>query len=166
MGAPIARPRVVDDTDPAVQYGPGGWFVADPKTFNVGNFAPIFQGTSHATTNDSSLSFTFNGISIRVLGTIMVSTVNNVTDPTWDCFVDGQSESCLFVSRGQLALMQRARASLWLGCFVKYLDHLVYTPPPDEIFETAVLTYSNTDPERCQLWSRLDYICWSTAGRG
>ncbi|KAJ6487410.1 hypothetical protein C8R47DRAFT_1047111 [Mycena vitilis] len=159
MGDPIPRPRVVDDTDPAVQYGPSGWFIADPKTLNVGNLGQIYQGTSHATTSNSTLSFPFNGTSIRVLGTMMVSTVNNVTDPTWNCFVDGtkidnpdpdfaspQNNWSLCdgqaISSGShvLTIQVQSKGQAF------YLDHLVYTPPPEETFESAVLIYSNTDP--------------------
>lgn len=60
-----ATPRriVVDDTDPSIQYGPNGWYVADPTKLNgLGNFGPIFNGSSHATTTSgSALSFNFNG---------------------------------------------------------------------------------------------------------
>jgi hypothetical protein len=55
------RQRVIDDTDPDIQYGPNGWALADPSTLNVGNFGPIFQGTSHAATSNTTLSYTFNG---------------------------------------------------------------------------------------------------------
>jgi hypothetical protein len=55
------RQRVIDDTDPDIQYGPNGWALADPSTLNVGNFGPIFQGTSHAAASNTTLSYTFNG---------------------------------------------------------------------------------------------------------
>ncbi|KAF8170911.1 hypothetical protein K438DRAFT_1982468 [Mycena galopus ATCC 62051] len=85
------RQRVIDDTDPSIQYGPNGWFVADPSTLTGGNFGSIYQDTSHATTSSSNLTFAFNGTGIEVFGTIRVSTdsATNVTDPTWNCFVDG-----------------------------------------------------------------------------
>ncbi|KAJ6594904.1 hypothetical protein B0H19DRAFT_1366640 [Mycena capillaripes] len=155
------RKRVIDDTDPAVQYGTNGWFVANPSVLNVGNFGPIYQGTSHATTSaNSTLDFPFNGTSIRVYGTIMVSTdANNVTDPTWDCFVDGTKignpqptfqfpENNWILCDGP----EIAAGSHVLTVQVQskgrafYFDYLVYTPLPDATFETAVLIYPNTDP--------------------
>ncbi|KAJ7657307.1 hypothetical protein DFH06DRAFT_1045289 [Mycena polygramma] len=161
MGTAPLRQRVVDDTDPTVQYGTNGWFIADPSTLNdLGNFGPIYQGTSHATTStNSTLSFPFNGTAIRVYGTISVSTVNNVTDPTWDCFVDeiaisNPQPAFKFPENNWVLCEQPAIASgshvLTIQVQSKgqafYFDYVVYTPPPDETFETAVLIYPNTDP--------------------
>ncbi|KAJ7441088.1 hypothetical protein FB451DRAFT_987780, partial [Mycena latifolia] len=154
------RQRVIDDTDPAIQYGPNGWYVADPSTLKAGNFGGIYNGTSHATTTNNSLSFAFNGTSIRVFGTIMVSTdANNVTDPTWKCLVDEieisnpqptfkfPENNWILCDQPQIApgphvltiqVESKGRAF--------YLDDLVYTPLPDATFESAVLVYPNTDP--------------------
>ncbi|KAJ7836098.1 hypothetical protein B0H13DRAFT_1913269 [Mycena leptocephala] len=145
------RQRVIDDIDPAIQYGPTGWSMADTSTLNVGNSGPIFRGTSHAATSNTTLSYTFNGTAIRVFGSIIVSTdANNVTDPTWDCFVDEK----------RLATQHRRRSSIrgTIWCCASspklllskgrafYVDYLVYTPPSDASFESAVLIYPNTDP--------------------
>lgn len=62
--ASTSTPRqiVVDDTDlDVIHYGSSGWFVADPTTLTGGNFGPIFNGTSHATTSNTNLSFAFSG---------------------------------------------------------------------------------------------------------
>ncbi|KAJ7232655.1 hypothetical protein B0H12DRAFT_1239568 [Mycena haematopus] len=155
------RQRVVDDTDPSVQYGPNGWFVANPSTLNVGNFGPIYQDTSHGTTSNSNLTFPFNGTGIQVFGTIYVSTnpATNVTDPTWDCFVDDIKISnpdptfqypennwvlCeqpeLTASSHVLTIQVQSKGQPF------YFDYLLYTPPPDASFDTAVLLYPNTDP--------------------
>ncbi|KAF8153535.1 hypothetical protein K438DRAFT_2078842 [Mycena galopus ATCC 62051] len=137
------RQVLVDDTDPAIQYGPEGWFVADPSNLNAGNFGPIYNGTSHATTlSNSTFSYSFNGTSILVQGTIDISTdVNNVTDPTWNCLVDGiklpptktfqfqENNWPLFQSQGQAF----------------YFDSLVYTPTLDAMFPSAVLIYTDGD---------------------
>ncbi|KAJ7741779.1 hypothetical protein DFH07DRAFT_750828 [Mycena maculata] len=153
------RQIVVDDTDPAIHYGDTGWFSADPANLNVGNFGPIYNGTSHATTNDASLSFEFSGTSITVYGTIIVKTVNNVSDPTWTCYVDeipigsqnptfqfpennwnlcAQSE--LTAGPHNLTIQVQSKGQAF------YLDDLVYTPTPDVTFERAVVIYPNTDP--------------------
>jgi hypothetical protein len=174
------RDLVIDDTDPAIQYGSNGWFVADPSTAGVGNFGPIYQNTSHATTSsNSTLTFPFNGIlsspdfchiifksyyrsgtSIHVFGTISISTdSNNVTDPTWDCFVDdiqiGNPQPTFPFTESNWELCDQAQiasGSHELRIQVQskgrafYLDRLVYTPPPEATFESAVLVYPNTDP--------------------
>ncbi|KAJ7792757.1 hypothetical protein B0H14DRAFT_2394110 [Mycena olivaceomarginata] len=154
------RDLVIDDTDPAIQYGSKGWFVADPSTVGVGNFGPIYQNTSHATTSsNSSLTFPFNGTAIHVFGTISISTdSDNVTDPTWDCFVDdiqiGNPQPTFPFTESNWELCDQAQiasgAELRIQVQSKgrafYLDRLVYTPPPDATFESAVLVYPNTDP--------------------
>ncbi|KAJ7089063.1 hypothetical protein C8R44DRAFT_818741 [Mycena epipterygia] len=160
MAAPL-RQRVIDDTDPTIQYGANGWFVANPSTLNVGNFGPIYNGTSHGTsTSNSSVSFSFNGTSIRVYGTIMVSTdSNNVTDPTWDCFVDeitisNPQPTFKFPENNWVLCDQPQIASgphvLTIQVQSKgqafYLDDLVYTPTADAGEGSSTLIYPNTDP--------------------
>ncbi|KAF7376926.1 hypothetical protein MSAN_00110400 [Mycena sanguinolenta] len=155
------RQRVVDDTDPAIQYGPNGWFIADPSTLNVGNFGPIYQDSSHATTSNANLTFPFNGTAIQVLGTIYVSTdpTTNATDPTWDCFVDdiaisNPNPTFKYPENNWLLCEQAeiAEGSHVLTIQVQskghafYFDYLKYTPPLDTSFDTAVLLYPNTDP--------------------
>ncbi|KAJ7842065.1 hypothetical protein B0H13DRAFT_1731810 [Mycena leptocephala] len=154
------RQRVIDDTGPNIQYGPHGWFMADLSTLNRGNFGPIFQGTSHAATSNSTLSYTFSGTAIEVYGTIMVSTdANNVTDPTWECFVDERKidnpdPTFKFPENNWLLCHQPQISSgshvLTIDVQSKgrafYFDYLVYTPPPDASFESAVLIYPATDP--------------------
>ncbi|KAJ7687593.1 hypothetical protein B0H17DRAFT_1069637 [Mycena rosella] len=154
------RQRVIDDTDPAIEYGPNGWFVANPSTLTAGNFGPVYNGTSHAASSNATLNFAFNGTSMRVYGTIMVSTdSNNVTDPTWDCFVDeiqiSNPQPTFKFPENNWVLCDQPQIST--GAHVLrvevqskgktfYLDDLVYTPLPDETFESAVLIYPNTDP--------------------
>ncbi|KAJ6594897.1 hypothetical protein B0H19DRAFT_1247529 [Mycena capillaripes] len=141
MAANPFRKRIIDDTDPAVQYDTTGWFV------------PVLSALEVET--DCGI-----GTSIRVYGTIMVSTdANNMTDPKWDCFVDGtkignpqptfkfpENNWILCdepeIAAGLHALMIQVQSK---GCAF-YFDYLVYTPLPDATFETAVLIYPNTDP--------------------
>ncbi|KAJ7353426.1 hypothetical protein DFH08DRAFT_856850 [Mycena albidolilacea] len=153
------RQVLVDDTDPSVQYGPEGWFVADPSKLNLGNFGPIYNATSHATTSsNSTLSYSFNGTSILVQGTIDTSTdANNVTDPTWDCFVDGiklpPAKPSQFPENNWPLCQQDtiASGSHVLTIQVKsqgqafYFDSLVYTPILDAVFPSAVLIYADGD---------------------
>ncbi|KAJ7643089.1 hypothetical protein DFH06DRAFT_1333876 [Mycena polygramma] len=156
------RERVVDDTDPALQYS--GWLVADPATLTGGNEGPIYLDTSHVAVSDSTVTFPFNGTSIRALGTIMASTADNVTHPAWDCFVDqiriGNYPNIQFAENNLQLCSQPEVASgshnftievHSTGGGALYLDHLKYTPPPDENFANAVLSYSNTDPSGSQV---------------
>lgn len=70
------RQVLVDDTDPSIQYGPEGWFVADPSKLNVGNFGPIYNATSHATTSsNSTLSYSFNGARLDICPSSSLSEV-------------------------------------------------------------------------------------------
>ncbi|KAF7342109.1 hypothetical protein MVEN_01798200 [Mycena venus] len=159
MSAP--RRIVVDDTDPAIQYGPSGWFVADSTKLNtIGNYGPVYNGTSHAATTDATLSFPFNGTAITVLGTIAITKdANNNTDPTWDCFVDEiqitNPNPTFQFPENNWALCDQAQiasGSHMLTIQVKskgqpfYLDQIIYRPLPTVQYDGAVLEYTNTDP--------------------
>ncbi|KAJ7701930.1 hypothetical protein B0H17DRAFT_1045133 [Mycena rosella] len=154
----VLRRIVVDDTDPAIQYGPNGWYAADPAKLNsVGNYGPVYNISSHATsTNGSTLSFPFNGTSISVMGT--TATVGNA-DPTWDCFVDDikidnpspnfqyQENNWLLCDQAQIAPgphMLRIEVQSKGQPF--YLDNILYTPVAGVSYESAVLEYTNIDP--------------------
>ncbi|KAF7368604.1 hypothetical protein MVEN_00184300 [Mycena venus] len=156
--ATTLRKVLVDDTDPSIQYGSEGWFVADPSTLIHGNFGPIYNATSHATTSsNSTLSYSFNGTSILVQGTIDMSTdANNVTDPSWDCLVDGikiPSKTFQFQENNWPLCQQDniASGSHVLTIQVKsqgqafYFDSLVYTPTLDAVFPSVVLIYTDGD---------------------
>ncbi|KAF7376853.1 hypothetical protein MSAN_00102800 [Mycena sanguinolenta] len=161
MNIPPLRRLIVDDTDLDIQYEPNGWFVADPSTLTAGNYGPIYKESSHATTSNASLTFSFNGTEIEVRGTIKISknSTTNVTDPTWDCFVDGEKISnpdpTFQLPQNNWLLCEQstlAEGSHVLTVQVQskgrpfYFDYLKYMPPPDASFETAVLCYPNTDP--------------------
>ncbi|KAJ7443946.1 hypothetical protein B0H11DRAFT_2090356 [Mycena galericulata] len=161
----MAAPRriVVDDTDPAIQYSPGGWTVADASKLNtLGNYGPLYNSTSHSTsTSGSTLSFSFNGTSISVMGTIDITTdtTTNTTDPTWSCFVDeipitNPNPTFAFPENNWplCDLAQVAPGSHVLTIQVQskgqpfYLDNILYTPLPGTNLASAVLEYTNTDP--------------------
>ncbi|KAJ6580520.1 hypothetical protein DFH09DRAFT_1275671 [Mycena vulgaris] len=160
MATALPRQVVVDDTDPAIQYGAQGWFVADPSRLQAGNFGPIYNGTSTTASTDSSFSFAFNGTSILVQGSIIVSTdANNVTDPTWSCTVDGieinNPNPTFPFPENNWALCEQDTMTLSphnLTVQIKskgqpfYFDSLIYTPPPDAFIQSAVLLYSDVDP--------------------
>ncbi|KAJ7753542.1 hypothetical protein B0H16DRAFT_1418692 [Mycena metata] len=152
---------VVDDTDPAIRYGPVGWFTADPGTLTAGNFGPIYNGTSHATSSaSSSISFNFTGSALIVRGSLVVTTdANNVTDPTWACFVDGiqipQVDSTFKYPENNWELCSQDTITpgphnLTIQVQSKgqgfYLDGITYTPTPNTTFESATTTiYKHLD---------------------
>ncbi|KAJ6591273.1 hypothetical protein DFH09DRAFT_1026333 [Mycena vulgaris] len=158
----VLRRIVVDDTDPAIQYGPNGWYVADPAKLNsLGNYGPVYNTTSHATsTSGSTLSFPFNGTSISVMGTLAVTIdANKVVDPTWDCFIDdvkieNPNPAFQFAENNWVLCDQSQIASGSHMLTVKvqskgqpfYLDSILYTPLPGVDHESAVLEYTNRDP--------------------
>ncbi|KAK7002193.1 hypothetical protein R3P38DRAFT_3604983 [Favolaschia claudopus] len=161
------RQRIIDDTDPVIQYSPNDWSVADPQSLQTGNFGPIFHDTSHfSDSSNSSISFPFNanlidrltGTSISVYGTINTSTTNDITDPTWDCLVDRVK-----IPNGQDTFA--SQENNWLLCSQPnlppgphvltiqvhsqgqpfYFDYLAYTPlSPDS---DASVGFQSADPE-------------------
>ncbi|KAJ7322978.1 hypothetical protein DFH08DRAFT_1030143, partial [Mycena albidolilacea] len=152
------RQVLVDDTNPFIQYSPEGWFVADPNKLKHGNFGTIYNAMSHATTSsNSTLSYSFNGTSILVQGTIDMSTdTNNVTNPNWDCFVDGikiPSKTFQFPENNWPLCQQDnfTSGSHILTIQVNsqgqvfYFDSLVYTPTLDAMYPSAVLIYVDGD---------------------
>ncbi|KAJ7927621.1 hypothetical protein B0H13DRAFT_2312255 [Mycena leptocephala] len=175
----FVRTVVVDDTDLAIRYGSEGWFVADPSVLTKGNWGPIYNGTSHATASaDSTLSFPFTGTSITVRGSVIVSTdTNNVTDPTWTCSIDGieiPSSTFQYAENNWPLCRQNQMASgaHTLTIQVKskgqpfYIDGLSYTPPPEAVFPSAVLVYSDSDPALSYSagWTEADGMSTQTAG--
>ncbi|KAF7314013.1 hypothetical protein HMN09_00559800 [Mycena chlorophos] len=152
----VVRQRIVDDADPSIQYGSQGWFMADPTTLTGGNFGPIYNGTTHATKSNATLSYAFSGTSMSVYGTIAIVNNTGVVDPTWSCLVDGVAMStstfAFFENHWQLC----SQDTLAVGSHVLdvqvhssgtpfYVDFLAYTPLANDTFESAVLVYESTD---------------------
>jgi hypothetical protein len=90
----------------------------------------------------------------------MVSTdANNVTDPTWGCFVDEikisnpapkfqyPENNWLLCEQPQISSGSHVlKIQVQSNGRAFYFDYLVYTPTPDASFESAVLIYPHTDP--------------------
>ncbi|KAJ7768696.1 hypothetical protein DFH07DRAFT_301220 [Mycena maculata] len=161
MATTTPRRIVVDDTDPTIQYSTG-WFVADPTKLNtLGNYGPVYNSSSHATsTSGSTLTFPFNGTSITVMGTIDITTdtTTNTTDPTWTCYVDeipisNPNPTFAFPENNwplcNLAAVAGGAHTLTIQVTSKgqpfYFDNLLYTPLPSVAQESAVLEYTNMD---------------------
>ncbi|KAJ7050420.1 hypothetical protein C8F01DRAFT_1000751 [Mycena amicta] len=159
----MALPRriVVDDTDPAIQYRADAWFPHDVNQLQIGNLGPVWNGTTQSTSVDgATLSFTFNGTSISLLGSIelQVDEDTGVVDPTWTCLVDeiaigGADPTFKFPENNWLLCNQptlldgqhtltgpyRRKGSRF------YADSIVYTPMPDVSLDGAVLEYDSGD---------------------
>jgi hypothetical protein len=84
---------------------------------------------------------------------------NNVTDPTWTCSIDGieipsPDPTFQFPENNWKLCAQNTIASgahvLTVQVTSKgqafYFDRMVYTPPPDAVFPSAVLVYPPSDP--------------------
>ncbi|KAJ6524913.1 hypothetical protein DFH09DRAFT_1046695 [Mycena vulgaris] len=155
----VPRRILIDDADPAIQYG-AGWAPADTsKLDGLGNYGPVHAGTSHATTiNGSTLSFKFSGTSIAVFGTINIVDTTGVVTPTWTCLVDGvpiseQNPTFKFPQNNWnlCAQPQLSTGAHTLTINVQttgrtfYIDYLLYTPTVDVDLDGAVLEYRNTD---------------------
>ncbi|KAJ7642168.1 hypothetical protein FB45DRAFT_1126504 [Roridomyces roridus] len=148
------RQVIVDDTDPSIRYNGADWFPTDPRTLNNGNFGPVFNATSHATTSSNiEFTFTFNG---NIDMTIDPTT--NATDPTWEClldgkpipiktFTDGAESNWPLCSMGTLAPEEHLlTVQVQSQTRPFFLDSLVYTPVPGAVFPSAVLIYPDGDP--------------------
>ncbi|KAJ3554356.1 hypothetical protein NP233_g12439 [Leucocoprinus birnbaumii] len=85
---------VVDDADVegGITYN-GNWFSDTGSQNNVGNFGPPYLGTLHGITTNGFLSFPFSGTAVQVWGTNNEANFNTDPDPTWECFIDGNSIS-------------------------------------------------------------------------
>ncbi|KAJ7626785.1 hypothetical protein FB45DRAFT_795039, partial [Roridomyces roridus] len=153
------RRILVDDADSAIQYG-AGWSAADTTKFDtLGNFGPVYGGTTHATSSSgSSLSFKFSGTSMAVFGTIDIANTNGVVTPTFSCLVDGvaipeQNPTFQFPENNWNLCEQTQLSSgtHTLTIIVQtmgqafYFDYLLYTPTADVDLDGAVLEYMNTD---------------------
>ncbi|KAG6809616.1 hypothetical protein H0H92_015534 [Tricholoma furcatifolium] len=78
--ASVLRQVVVDDSDPRFIYT-GTWTVNATSLNDLGNYGPIYNQTSHGTSQIGSVSFTFTGTSIALYGT-------NQTLLSFSCTVD------------------------------------------------------------------------------
>ncbi|KAJ7642129.1 hypothetical protein FB45DRAFT_738035 [Roridomyces roridus] len=154
------RQVIVDDTDPSIRYNGVDWFPTDVRTLNNGNFGPVFNATSHATTSSNTeFGFTFNGTSITVQGNLDMITdpTTNATDPAWQCLVDGKlipikpfnfpESNWPLCSIGTLAPEEHLlTVQVQSQTRPFFLDSLVYTPVPGAVFPSAVLIYPEGDP--------------------
>ncbi|KAF7288874.1 hypothetical protein MIND_01403200 [Mycena indigotica] len=158
----MPRRIVVDDASPRIQYGPG-WAPADIAPLNkMGNYGPVFRGTTHRTAADGAqLRFAFAGTGVRVAGSIdVIKLANGTRDPTWACTVDGkaigQQNPTFGFPENNWELCASAQGDLPPGEHTLevtvhtagrpfYLDGITYRPEEDADGPGAIVEYTNTD---------------------
>ncbi|KAF8624378.1 hypothetical protein AX15_005907 [Amanita polypyramis BW_CC] len=160
-----SRQIVIDDTDPSIVYTGQGWFPDLGTQDTVGNFGQTYLHTQHGTDANNSFVFSFEGTSIAVSGTTALKQIqgpNNVTtyDPTWECFVDGQSigstQPFIYAENNWLLCDKTGLTDgphvLTLNVTTMgttfWFDFLQFTPPPNKSYGNGsnVMSLSNLDP--------------------
>ncbi|KAG6904815.1 hypothetical protein DXG01_006988 [Tephrocybe rancida] len=158
MGSP--RQVVIDDNDNQIHYFGQNWFQDQGSQDNVGNFGPTYQNTSHGTTGNDSVSFSFVGTSVTVLGTTHLAKIANATkfDPSWECFVDeisiGSTPPFKFPENNwelcSQATLNDGPHEITINVTttgnIFWLDYITYTPSAAASYEKAVLRVENSDP--------------------
>ncbi|KAJ3567290.1 hypothetical protein NP233_g6454 [Leucocoprinus birnbaumii] len=152
---------VVDDADVegGITYN-GNWFSDTGSQNNVGNFGPPYLGTLHGITTNGFLSFPFSGTAVQVWGTNNEANFNTDPDPTWECFIDGNSISrdapfqfaennWKFCDKSGLpdgnhtlrveVKVQNPSQTFWL-------DQIRYIPSPSLSLENRTILLDNSDP--------------------
>ncbi|KAG6899731.1 hypothetical protein C0993_007388 [Termitomyces sp. T159_Od127] len=157
----VSPPRqvIVDDSDPKIHYSGAGWFVARGSQDDVGNFGPTYNKTSHGTTGNDSLSFSLDGSSLTVWGTMSLNFVDDGTslDPKWECFVDGISIGATPNAQfreNNLPLCEQGTMTEGLHVITInittvgstfWFDYYTFIPSPSSEDSSATLLVQNTD---------------------
>lgn len=145
------RRVVVDDTNAQIQYI-GPWHVDTRGSQDgLGNFGPTFRGTLHGVISSvASFSLLYEGSASRVYGTLLAGSQSGVLDPSWGCFVDGESypvppvmpadqnnwRLCDFDSLQEgvhnITILVTSRSRHF------WLDYITYNPSPNPIVRSPV----------------------------
>lgn len=86
----MSRWVVADDsaTDSGITYT-GPWFQDIGSLNNIGTIGAPLLNTLHGTNFSASFSYSFNGTMVRIYGTNQWNVSSGVTNPSWQCIVDG-----------------------------------------------------------------------------
>ncbi|KAH9484522.1 hypothetical protein JR316_0004004 [Psilocybe cubensis] len=173
----IPRWVAVDDADSRIQYIGSGWFQDQGSQNDRGNFGASYKSTLHGTKSNASLSFTFSGAQVKVLGFNNIRNDSGVIDPSWECFVDnisiGQSKPSIAVDNywtmcdhdqlvdGQHVITVNATVMKEQTFWV---DQIRYVPSSYVPLDTAAVVVDNTDPAITfgDGWSNLGNFCNAT----
>ncbi|KAF9557159.1 hypothetical protein CPC08DRAFT_820057 [Agrocybe pediades] len=148
----------VDDTDPGITYS-GPWFAAEQGSFDAfGNFGSPNDGTLHGINSSGAFSYTFIGSNLLIGSTIQFPTVGGVTNPSWQCIVDGQAlQSVTYTfSNNRLRICEQDGLNdnphtVTVKVDVAdnhtfWLDTIEFVPFPDTPVATAKINYGTTVP--------------------
>ncbi|KAF9458827.1 hypothetical protein BDZ94DRAFT_1312929 [Collybia nuda] len=153
MVAGKARQIIIDDTDPDIQYK-GRWCWGSADTCPFKHYSPSYNNTLHQINNHGSISYTFNGTSISVIGAIADTDMSMGGNP---------SSKALKCSIDRTPIPIKTRNNNWVLCeqhgisdgkhklrvhfnSTGAFDSILYTPSPGLSFETANVLVYNSDP--------------------
>ncbi|KAF8801614.1 hypothetical protein BYT27DRAFT_7114517 [Phlegmacium glaucopus] len=91
MSTTVPRWIIVDDVDSRIQYDGPSWFPDEGSQDSQGTYGAPFRSTLHGTQANASLSFTFHGTQVAVIGSNIIRNNSGVLDPSWQCFIDNIS---------------------------------------------------------------------------
>ncbi|KIJ35222.1 hypothetical protein M422DRAFT_85336, partial [Sphaerobolus stellatus SS14] len=83
------RQVVVDHTDPAIEYTEQWSIIPVTDDMNFNWNGPTFNNTLYSTSGNSSLSFTFSGSTVELIGRANFVNNGGALSPTFSCSVDG-----------------------------------------------------------------------------
>jgi hypothetical protein len=175
----MSRWVLVDDFDPGISYYGAGWFQDFGSLDSLGNFGAPYLSTSHGTHSDGNFSYTFTGefyviflvvstpekpleLGTRVLifGTNQVSNSSEVTNPWFQCLVDGESTPVvrlssppenrrLFCEKNGLSAGQH-QISVVVSVSNQqtfWFDYIQYLPTTSVSLDNAALSIDFTDSQ-------------------
>ncbi|KAF4614928.1 hypothetical protein D9613_002589 [Agrocybe pediades] len=153
----MSRWVLVDDSDSSIIYA-GPWFADLGSQDSFGNFGPPYLSTLHGINAPGSFSYTFSGSRVLITSTVQFPTIGNVTNPSWQCVVDGELLGSILYQTGNNRLRLCEKDGLDDGphtITVKvdvseghtfWLDYIQYLPFPDTPLDAAALSIDTTDP--------------------
>ncbi|KAF9557150.1 hypothetical protein CPC08DRAFT_66804 [Agrocybe pediades] len=95
----MSRWVLVDDTDSSISYR-GPWLADVGSHDSFGNFGPPYLSTLHGVNAPGTFSYSFKGSRVLITGTVQFPTVGDVTNPSWQCVVDGENIDSITYTTG------------------------------------------------------------------
>ncbi|KAF9557147.1 hypothetical protein CPC08DRAFT_66700 [Agrocybe pediades] len=154
----MSRWVLVDDTDPGITYA-GPWFADKGSLDSFGDYGQPFRSTLHGINSSGAFSYTFRGAQLWITSSIQYPTIGNVTNPSWQCILDGEVlESILYTNAENLLGICHKEGlddsphTITVRVDVSdnhtfWLDYVQYLPFPGAPLDTAALYIDTTDSE-------------------
>ncbi|KIM39555.1 hypothetical protein M413DRAFT_12137 [Hebeloma cylindrosporum] len=155
----MSRWVLVDDSDSGISYIGAGWFPDKGSLDSLGNFGPPYLSTLHGTQSDGSFSYTFTGTRVLITGTNQVSNSSGVTNPSFQCLVDGENVSTVTLSAPENRLLFCEKDGLSVGQHqisvavtvsnqeTFWFDYIQYLPTASVSLANAALSIGFTDSQ-------------------